>query len=125
VYEYTGITVSNSISDLFYKRNKGIRHADEEKKLDTGARVPNYLKSASRVSSSLHLHSTFPQDQQREIVCLKRQQYCNIRFKEMLPRDNLVKIFSHLGTPREVVTCLTVCRFFADAASEPYAGTLA
>jgi F-box-like len=37
----------------------------------------------------------------------------------MLPRDLLVKIFSHLGTPRDVVICSAVCRLFADAASEP------
>jgi hypothetical protein len=37
----------------------------------------------------------------------------------LLPRDVLVKIFSHLGTPRDMFTSSTVCRFFADAASEP------
>lgn len=37
----------------------------------------------------------------------------------MLPRDLLVKIFSHLGTPRDVVICSAICRLFADAASEP------
>jgi hypothetical protein len=37
----------------------------------------------------------------------------------MLPQELLMKIFSHLGTPRDVYTCSQVCRSFADAASVP------
>ena len=37
----------------------------------------------------------------------------------MLPRDLLLKLFSHLGTPRDLVICSAVCQLFADAASEP------
>ena len=37
----------------------------------------------------------------------------------MLPRDLIVKVFSHLGTPRDLAICSAVCRLFADVASEP------
>jgi len=37
---------------------------------------------------------------------------------DMLPREMIVKIFSHLGTAQDVSSCSTVSRFFADAANE-------